>query len=457
MKEKIGFISATVLVIANMVGTGVFTTSGFIIKELGNPQAMLLCWLVGGFFALSGALCYGELGAMFPRAGGEYAYLRESLGEWMAFLSGWISLIVGFSAPIAAASVAFATYVSQVLPSAGMEAMARSLLDSPVFVVTPITLLALTVIVIFSLIHAHSLVVGSRVQNVLTAFKVILIVGFIVAGLSFGTGSLAHCVDRPAATIVFSGTFAVSLIFVSFAYSGWNAAAYLGAEIKNPHQNIPLALIAGTIVVICLYVLLNVVYVYALPTAEMSGVMEVGAKAALALFGPDISPYVAGAIAIGLLSVISAMIMAGPRVYYAMATDGLLLRSFATLTPKYQTPAYSIFFQTVIAMVMVVTASFDKLLFYIGFTLSLFAVLTVIGLLVLRVKRPAVKRPYKTWGYPVTPLIFIMGNLWIIYFSIMNKAVVSLVGLGTIAIGLVVYLLFKKRRGTRVRTSPMAE
>ncbi len=445
LREKIGFTSAAVLVIANMIGTGIFTTSGFIIKELGNPQAMLLCWFVGGIFALSGALCYGELGAMFPRTGGEYAYLRESFGKRMAFLSGWISLIVGFSAPIAASSIAFATYVAQVLPGSGPKAMATPLINSSFIVIAPITLLALAVIVVFSLVHAHSLVAGSRVQNVLTSFKVILILVFIAAGLAVDAGSVENFLGRPVPTVVFSDTFAVSLIFISFAYSGWNAAAYLGAEINNPRKNIPAALITGTFVVMCLYMLLNVVYIYALSVDEMSGVVEVGAKAALNLFGPRISPYIAGAIAIGLLSVISAMIMAGPRVYYAMAEDGVFFWSLAQLKGRHETPVYAIFFQAGIAMVMVITASFDKLLFYIGFTLSLFAVFTVAGLIVLRLRRPSLPRAYRTWGYPFTPLLFIVGNLWIIYFSITNKWIVSLFGLGTIATGSLAYRFFNNR------------
>jgi APA family basic amino acid/polyamine antiporter len=283
------------------------------------------------------------------------------------------------------------------------------------------------------------------VQNVLTSFKVVLIVGFIVAGFAVDTGNVSHFLERPSLSVIFSDTFAVSLIFIAFAYSGWNAAAYLGSEIKNPRKNIPAALITGTLIVMGLYVLLNVVYVYALSVEEMSGVVEVGAKAALSLFGPGISPYVAGGIAIGLLSVISAMIMAGPRVYYAMALDKAFFRSFAKLTGKNETPAYAIFFQAAIAMIMVVTASFDKLLFYIGFTLSLFAVLTVAGLILLRIRRPSLQRPYKTWGYPVIPLVFIVGNLWIIYFSITNKWITSLFGLGTIAVGSLVYLIFHRR------------
>lgn len=313
LKREIGLFSATILVIANMVGTGIFTTSGFIITELGNPQAMLLCWLLGGIFALSGALCYGELGAMFPKAGGEYVFLRESFGKGTAFLSGWISLIVGFSAPIAAAAIAFATYLFRMLPvsAAGFTV---NLFGINILTISPITVSAVCIIIIISTVHYHSISLGTKVQNVLTLFKVSLIVFFITAGFVWGQGSASHFALPCIAGTIFQDKFAIALIFISFAYSGWNAAAYLGGEIKNPGRNIPMALLAGTFFVMCLYLMLNVLYIYALSATQMEGVLEIGAESAIALFGKDIGQYFTGAIALGLLSVLSAMIMAGPSV-----------------------------------------------------------------------------------------------------------------------------------------------
>ncbi|MDY6836377.1 MAG: amino acid permease [Thermodesulfobacteriota bacterium] len=446
LKREIGFFTATILVIANMVGTGIFTTSGFIIAELGNPQTMLLCWFVGGIFALSGALCYGELGAMFPKAGGEYIFLRESFGKGVAFLSGWISLIVGFSAPIAAASIAFATYSFRLLPAVPISGYSVPLLGIHVLTISPITILAASVIVVVSLIHYHSVFLGSRVQNILTVFKIGLIAVFIAAGLFLGSGSTAHFAGGLDIGSVFQDKFAISLIFISFAYSGWNAAAYLGGEIKRPGRNIPLALLTGTFVVMCLYLLLNVVYIYALPTNEMTGVLEVGATSAVSLFGDHMSKYFSGAIAVGLLSVLSAMIMAGPRVYYAMAKDGVFFELFGKVNQLHKTPAYAILLQAGIAIAMAFTTTFDKLLLYIGFTLSLCAMFTVIGMILLRMKQPYLKRDYKTFGYPITPLLFILGNIWIVYFSIKSKPITSLFGLGTIALGTLVFLYFKDGR-----------
>ena len=446
LKREIGFFSATILVIANMVGTGIFTTSGFIIEELGDPQAMLLCWFVGGVFALCGALCYGELGAMFPRAGGEYVFLRESFGKGMGFLSGWVSLIVGFSAPIAAASIAFATYLFRSFSLPLGPEMTLPFLGVNIVAISPQSVVAVGVIIIFSLVHYHSLLMGSRVQNALTAFKVGIVVVFVVAGLFLGHGSTGNFSGGLDMGSAFQDKFAISLIFVSFAYSGWNAAAYIGGEIRKPGRNIPLALFAGTFIVMCLYLLLNVVYIYALPAGEMSGVLEVGAESAASLFGGHISKYFAGAIAIGLLSVLSAMIMTGPRVYYAMSKDGVFFGLFGKVNGLRRTPTYAILLQAGIAIVMVITASFDKLLIYIGFTLSLCTMLTVVGMILLRIRQPGLTRNYKTVGYPVTPFLFVIGNLWIIYFCIKSRPVTSMFGLATIGLGLLAYLYFSKRK-----------
>jgi len=263
-RDKLGLFSATVLVVANMVGAGIFTTSGFIMQELRNPWALLACWAVGGLFALAGALCYGELGARYPRAGGEYVFLRESFGEPVAFLSGWVSLLVGFSAPIAAGAMAFAVYFfgsAGVRPDPGFTWTFHGV---TVLTLSPVTLLASGVVLVFSFIHRHSLFLGSRVQNLLTLFKVALILAFIFLALGWGTGTLAHLGEPPPVSFYFSGRFATSLIFITFAYSGWNAATYIGSEIKRPDKNLPLSLILGTGAVMVLYLGLNFIYVYAL-------------------------------------------------------------------------------------------------------------------------------------------------------------------------------------------------
>jgi APA family basic amino acid/polyamine antiporter len=450
LRREIGLYSATVLVIANMMGTGIFTTSGFIMAELGDPRAVLLCWLCGGVFALCGALCYGELGARFPRAGGDYVFLKESFGKPVGFLSGWISLVVGFSAPIAAASIACATYFFQAFSLPTGHTTVLKLFATPLITISPVNLAAIGIIAAFTLIHYHSLRTGSRVQNLLTLCKVVFVVVFLAAGFFFGQGSFDHF-QAPAnlASSFSAEKFAISLIFVSFAYSGWNAAAYLGSEIIDPRRNIPCSLLIGTAVVTCLYLLLNIAFLYAVCPKEMAGVLEIGAKAATHLFGGHISTFFSAAVALGILSVLSAMIMTGPRIYYAMAKDGIFFPAFGKLHSAHQTPASSIFLQAAIAALMVLSASFEALLIYIGFTLSLFASLTVIGLMRIRMQPCTDPTPYKTFGYPVTPLLFILCNAWIIFYSIKSRPVTALIGLGTIAVGLMAYVFFNRNQQSK--------
>jgi basic amino acid/polyamine antiporter, APA family len=444
LKREIGIFTATVLVVANMIGTGIFTTSGFIIQEVGHPLVLLLCWLVGGIFALCGALCYGELGAAFPEAGGEYVYLRESFGKLVAFLSGWISLLVGFSAPIAATAIAMATYGSGLFSLPAYPHWSLTIFDITLGTISPINMVAISSIIILSLIHYHSITIGRRIQNTLTSLKVVIIVLYITGGFLLGAGSVAHFSFDLPLTNLFQSKFAVSLIFISFAYSGWNAAAYLGSEIKEPSRNIPIALFTGTLLVLLLYLLLNAVYIYALSSDRMSGVLEIGSTSASSLFGESIGKYFGGAIALGLLSALSAMILTGPRVYFAMAKDGVFFELFGRVNQKYKTPSFSILFQATIAILFIVTSSFERLLIYIGFTLAIFAMLTVLGLMVLRLKPEVLRSPYKTFGYPATPIIFIAGNLWIAYFSIQTRPITTLWSLVTIGAGVSVYFYFRK-------------
>jgi basic amino acid/polyamine antiporter, APA family len=425
LKREMGLFSATMVVIANMIGTGIFTSSGFIIAEVGSPIAFGLCWLIGGLFAICGALCYGELGVRFPKAGGEYIYLREAFGPCLGFLSGWLSLTVGFSAPIAAAAMGFATYL---LPTAE-QGIAR--------------LTACSIILCVTLLHYHSLKRGTQVQNSLTLIKVSIIVTLVAAAILKGSGDLSHFETNSLTGDLFSRSWAVALIFVSFAYSGWNAAGYLGGEIDRPERNLPRALIFGTVFVMVLYLALNSVFLYALAPAEMAGHTDIGAMAAAALFGPAAGRWLGLAIAAALLSVLSAMIMTGPRVYYAMARDGVFFCAFGRLSDLRQTPAASIFLQATIAMIMVLTATFNALLIYIGFTLSLSAMLTVGGMMLLRHRTPLPAGSYITPGYPFVPSLFILGNGWIIVYVLKSQPIASLFGLATIGLGVVVYAAFR--------------
>jgi basic amino acid/polyamine antiporter, APA family len=446
LQRKIGLFSATNLVMANMVGTGIFTTSGFIMGKLQDPTALLLCWLAGGVLALCGALCYAELGANFPQAGGEYVFLRHSFGPIMAFLSGWISLTVGFSAPIAAASIAFSTYLWPIIGPENVPALVYKFDGITLLTFSIKEGIAIGVILVLTLVHFFGLKFGSKVQNGLTLIKLGIVGIFIGAGFWIGQGDWSNFHASASSSSLWQGEFAVSLIFVAFAYSGWNAAAYLGAEIKNPDRNIPLALIVGTSIVCGLYLLVNILYVYSLSPEEMGGVLNVGALAASSLFGPSVGVYFSLAITLCLLSLISAMIMTGPRVYYAMARDGLFFPSIARVSGSRHTPGGAIFLQASIAALLVLTASFEKLLIYIGFTLSITSLLTVVGLMRLR-RRSDLTAKYRTFGYPVTPMLFILANLWIVVYCLATTPQAPIGGLITIGLGLIFFQFFKRRKG----------
>jgi APA family basic amino acid/polyamine antiporter len=433
--RRVGLISAGCVIVADMVGSGIFTTSGFIMQMLGNAWWLLACWLIGAAITLAGALSYGELGARLPKAGGEYVFLRESFGPVWAFLSGWVSLVVGFSAPIAAAAVAAAGYLLQAIPGTRQEV----LLSAGSLTISLETLLALGFLGAFTLLHTRRLGIGLGVQNILTLFKILVLLVLILAGMWLWPDESswsAIAFSGPQAPSV--GAVATALVFVSFAYTGFNAAAYLGGEIKNPSRNLPRALLLGTVLVALLYVLLNLAYLAALGPEGMPGVKEIAALAAKALLGPWAGRAMSIAICICLLSAMGAMVLAGPRVYYAMARDGLLLGALGRIDPKSGVPGNAILLQSLIAAVMIVSASFDALLFYIGFTLSLIAALAVAGLFVLRRKEDS-PPPFKVPGYPFTPLIFIAANLAMVVFSLTDNPWRGLPSGITLAVGLVLY------------------
>jgi APA family basic amino acid/polyamine antiporter len=442
LRRELGLFSAVILVVANMVGTGIFTTSGFILAELGDPKALLWCWLIGGVFAFCGALIYGDLGAMFPEAGGEYVFLRESFGRLAGFLSGWISLIVGFSAPIAAAAMAFCAYGFGALGLSGEAGWVLTVKGAPVVSLTARSLAAAFLIFLISMLHRQRLAFGARVQNGLTLFKIGLIAVFAAAGFWAGSGSRAHFAAADSSFSLLDTRFAVSLIFVAFAYSGWNAAAYLGSEIRRPERNIPMALAIGTVAVVCLYLLLNALFVYALPAESMAGALDVGQLAAKRLFGEPFGRLFSGAIAVGLLSVLSAMIMAGPRVYYAMARDRLFFARFGRIDPAANTPGAAVALQGGIAVLLVLTASFEALLVYIGFTLSLFAALTVAGWIRIRLRE---NRQGNRFGRMAAAVFFVIGNLWITAFSLASRPAAAGFGLLTLVAGLIVYSCFSRK------------
>jgi APA family basic amino acid/polyamine antiporter len=418
-RRRLSLTAASVTVVANMIGTGVFTTTGLMVAMGASSGDILLGWLIGGLIALCGALCYGEVGANLPHSGGEYYYLSRLLHPAVGFVSGVVSLIVGFAGPIAASAIALNLYLATVVPR------------------WPVSIMAAVTVIVLSLLHALDLHIGSHFQTAITFIKVALIIVFVVGVLAVAPGTPAGLFDIQP-TFLLSSSFAVVLILVAFAYAGWNAAAYIGTELKEPKRTLPRSLLIGTTLVTLLYILLNLAYLMVVSTEELSGKEEVGYLVAMKLWGSGAADVVSMLIALTLLCPISAMLMVGPRIAEAMARDGFLPSGLSRLNRR-QVPSRAVALQAILAAILALMSSFSGLLVYIGFTLNIFAALTVISLFVLRrEKRAHVK---VCVGYPVTPIVFLIFTVWMTIWSIGEQPVATLAGVATLAVGFLLYLL----------------
>ena len=430
--EGIGLFPASNIVVANMIGAGIFTTSGLLMSGLNNPVWLIILWVAGGILALCGALAYAMLGAAIPRAGGEYIFLSRLYHPLLGFLSGWVSFVVGFSAPIAASAIGFSEYVARAFPQmAGLSKV-----------------LAISVILLFTLVHLRGLQFGTMVQNGLTLLKVLLIVLLIMAGLFLGNGSLHHFSEGQPADLGAGGikTMGLSLMWIMFAYSGWNASTYIGSEITNPGRNIPRSLLMGTGIVMILYVLLNLVYVYAIPPEEMKGVISIGGLAVRNLFGSAMEVVFSLLIAFALFSSLSAFIILGPRVYYAMAADGYFFRFVSNIHPRFKVPSGAILLQAAIAILMVLSGTFDQILTYMGFSLGIFPILAVAGVFKLVKSHPAALR---FRGYPFFVLIYLFFGVTMLILSFLERPAESSIALITVFSGIPVFLLFRRNLNHR--------
>lgn len=425
---KIGLATGVSIVVANMVGTGVFTSLGFQLIDIQSGFALLMLWAVGGLIALCGALSYGELAAAMPRSGGEYHFLSRIYHPAVGFLSGWVSVTVGFAAPTALAAMALGKYAKSVWPALQPE------------------WLSVGVVLALTAVHATSRQAGSKLQVAVTTLKVLVLVAFVGVGLLLATPQPTVFIPTTASwQELLSPAFAISLVYVSYAYSGWNAAVYLTGEVTEPQRNLPRILVVGTAAVLLLYVALNFVFLYSTPIASLQGQLEVGFVVASQLFGPIGGRLMGGMIAALLLSTISSMIFAGPRVVQVMGEDLPALQVLAKRS-RADIPVRAMLFQTALTLLFIVTSTFEQVLLYAGFVLSLFTFLTVLGLFVLRVRQPDLPRPYRAWGYPITPLLFLVLNGWTLWFIVHDKPTESLYGLLTVGVGLIVYFLSQRRQ-----------
>lgn len=445
LARTIGLFPLTNIVVANMIGAGIFTTSGLLMEGLRNPLLMLGLWVIGGVLALCGALAYGEVGSAIPRAGGEYAFLSELFHPLSGFLSGWVSFFVGFSAPIAASAIGFAEYFVRAFPQilgSGGESHWQAIVIKKA--------LAVLVIVGFTAIHFRGLELGCRVQNILTILKVVLIVGLILAGFASAKGSFGHLITGESYTFDFKGwkVAGLSLMWIMFAYSGWNASAYIGSEVKNPAKNLPRSLLLGTGVVVLLYLGLNLLYVYALEPEKMYGVIAIGGAAAGSLFGKGFAAAISLLISFALFSSLSAFIILGPRVYYSMAKDGCFFRMASEVHPVFRSPSKSILLQAAISIVIVLSGSLDQILTYMGFSLGIFPILVVVGVFKLRARG---RSPFRMPGFPIVPIIYLVPAVLILVLSYFERPVESSIAVLTVVAGIPAYYLFRSNKKNRGR------
>ncbi|MDR0796375.1 MAG: amino acid permease [Tannerella sp.] len=434
LERKLGLFPVVNIVVANVIGAGIFTTTGYLMGYLGSAWIMLFLWVIGGLIAFCGALSYGELGANYPEAGGEYTFISKLFHPLPGFLSGWLSLIVGFSAPIAASAIGFSKYFIWAFPQ--IQVINPDVLSK---------ILAILIILTFTCIHYRGIILGAKIQNCLTILKVVLVVGLIIAGFTIGQGSF----DNLSGNSIFSGGFTgwksigLSLLFVMFAYSGWNSATYIGSEIKNPAKIIPRSLLISTGIIVVLYFLLNLFFVYAIPPDKMINEPEIGGLAAGLAFGKTAEAVISLLISFALFSSLSANIIIGPRVYYSMAKQGYFFQFAGKIHSRFGVPSASVLLQGSLAIIMVLSGTFEQILIYMGFSLGIFPIIAVLG--VLKIRRSG-KSVLKMPGYPYVQLIFIFASLVMLVLAYLERPVESLIAILTALSGVPFYFWFKRKK-----------
>jgi APA family basic amino acid/polyamine antiporter len=426
-KRAIGFVTACSIVIANIIGTGIFTSLGFQLTNIHSGFALLMLWVVGGIAALCGALCYGELAAALPRSGGEYNFLSQIYHPALGFMAGFVSATVGFAAPVALAAMAFGTYFNGVFG-----------VGSPI-------VLSFVVVWLVAVFHLQNLKVGSAFQNISTLVKLLLLGGLIGAGFLVPSKQSISFLPAPGdKASILSGAFAVALVYVMYSYSGWNAAAYITSEIKRPEKNVPRSLLAGTGVVIVMYVLINAVFLATTPAEKLKGQLQVALIAGKHIFGEDGGRFAGAVICFGLIAAVSSMTWIGPRVTMSMGEDHWLLRLLGRKN-KHGIPMNAILLQLLIVNLLLLTQSFEHVVRYTQFSLLLCSLLAVFGVMVLRFRRPELARPYRVWIYPVPPVVFSLITIWMMFYLLRWHTLESVAGLATALLGLLLYFCAGKR------------
>jgi len=438
LKRQLGLTTAILIIIADVIGTGIFMTTGQVLEMTGNALSVIILFGIGGLMAVTGSLCYAELSTMWPEDGGEYIYLNKIYGLLPSFLTGWISLLIGFSLAAAMSAITAVNYISKLSSNAMLIGDWYS------------KLFAAGIVLFFGIVHLVGVQKGSFVQNILTVLKLLIIFLFISIGFYFinwqHSDRLIMSYDSPGQKSVLE--YGAALIIIMYAYSGWNGTTYIAGEINNPGKNLPRALFWGAVLITLIYVAINVVFIMSTTGYEIiaDGKYTIGNLAAKKLFGDNISPLFNLSIVLILLSSVSVQMMIGPRVCYAMAKDKAIFHSLERISSKYQTPYVAIIIQTAIAM-FYTFIGFDailKMLIYMGFALSIFPFLAVLGMVYWRYKNPEIHRPFKVPFFPVVPVIYLILSCCIMVTTLITETLPSLFALGVITVGIGVFFLWKK-------------
>jgi APA family basic amino acid/polyamine antiporter len=452
-RGKLGVLDGAALVVSTVIGAGIFTVPSIIASLTGSDSGFIAAWVVGGVLAIAGALSYAELASRYPDAGGEYVYLREAFGPVAGFLSGWTSFIAGFSGAIAASAVGFARYLTPIWPSVGGPPLARFGVGPVPVTVSPITVVAVGLIVVFTMVAIAGLESSRRTNNALAVLLVVGIVAFVVSGVVRLPATPTVAATPPLAPGGLTG-IAAALVPVMFTFSGWNAAAYVANEFAAPRRTVPRSLALGAAVVTVLYVALNVTYLRALSVSGIAGTPTPGEAAAGVILGVARRNWLTPVVLAALASSVCAMVITGPRIYLQMARDGAMPRAFASVRDGDGFPVKSIVLQSVWSCVLVLTGTFDAIVTYTGFAVVLFAGAAVASLFVIRRRDVQPWRGYRVWGFPVVPAVFVIASALMLEATIAREPLPSLAGVALMAAGLPLYAWWKRRAPRASGASP---
>ncbi|MCK5057530.1 MAG: amino acid permease [Candidatus Aminicenantes bacterium] len=450
--RQLGFFDSTMIMMGIVIGSGIFITTGIMAKNLPSAGLILLAWIAGGLLTLAGALTYAELGAAMPEAGGQYVYLREAYGPLPGFLFGWVLFLVYNTGGIAGLAAALAEYVGWFFPFLSTE---NIVLSAPInifgwgfrYTLSMAQVVAAATIILLSLVNYVGVGPGKILQNIFTVVKIAILVLIIFFGFAFGKGQAVDLSLNPGGLNfgqLIAG-FAAALVAVAWAFDGWNNVTFVAGEIKNPGRNLPKVLILGTLGITVLYVLINYIYLYALPIQEAAGVVRIAEKACNMLFSGAYAALIAGIVIVSIFGSINGSILAGPRVLYAMAKDRIFFQKAAEVHPRFRTPGIAILLQAVWATILALSGTFTQLLTFCMFAAIMFWIAAAAAVFTLRKKYPDLPRPYKTPGYPVVPALFILASAGILINTLLESPVESLAGIGITLLGIPVYYAWKKK------------